>query len=190
MLEALTGLLSTQRNKPLSIVMAVIALFGPSSLTIFLARPELFASLGLNGVLLLSATISAPIILLCYSIWWTPLSALLKIVRALQGHPPETDMLRAMTAEDPLEWPCLLAGAWSANLVLFVIATVAYSQPIRIGATFLFTAGILFGLWFIVLISTTALDAWLRRKLKAKLEELVKAMEGVTAGQSDASGAA
>jgi hypothetical protein len=190
MIEALATLISTQRNKPLSIVVAALALFAPASLTIFLARPDLFSSVGVNGVLLLSVCISLPIILICYGIWWTPLSALLKIVRALQGHVPETDMLRIVTSEDPLEWPCLLAGAWSANVIMFVIAAVAYFRPIKIGATFLLTAGILWGIWFLVLIASIIVDAWVRRKLKAKLEELLKAAAASTQSSSGPSGAA
>jgi hypothetical protein len=175
-LEALSALISTQRNKPLSIVVAVLALFAPAFLTIFLSRPDLFSSVGVNGVLLLGVCISLPIVMLCYGIWWTPLSAILKILRALQGQAPETDFLRAVTSADPLEWPCLLAGAWSANAIMFVIAVVAYFVPIRVGATFLLVASILFAVWFLVLIATIALETWVRRKFKAKLDALLNAL--------------
>ena len=189
MLEALSTLISTQRNKPLGIVVAALALFAPASLTIYLAKPQLFSTLGVNGVLLLSVAMSVPIVLLCYSIWWTPLSAILKILRTLQGEIADTDFLRIVTAEDPLEWPCLLAGAWSANAVMFTIAAVAYFKPIRIGATLLLTAAILFGVWLVVMTATIVLDTWVRRKLKGRLEDLLKALADASQSPSPGAGA-
>jgi hypothetical protein len=190
MLDALSALIATQRNKPLSILVAVLALFAPASLTIFLANPGLFATIGVPAVILLSIAISLPIVMLCYGIWWTPLSAIFRILRALQGQAPETDMLRIVTAEDPLEWPCLLGGAWSANVILFVIALIAYFEPIRIGATFILTAAILFGIWFLILIASVVLDAWIRRRLRESLEKLLAALTASSQGSSKEGGAA
>ncbi|PYT90144.1 MAG: hypothetical protein DMG36_20985 [Acidobacteria bacterium] len=190
MLDALSGLISTQQNKPLSIVVAVLALFAPGALIIFLARPELFASVGITGVILLSICISLPIVMICYGIWWTPLSAIHKILLALRGEMPETDFLRLVTKADPLEWPCLLAATWSSSVIMFGIAVVAYYVPIRIGATFLLTASILLGTYLIVLILTVALDTWARRKLKQRLEELVRALTQAAQTASGPTGAA
>jgi hypothetical protein len=190
MLDAISALIATQRNKPLSILVAVLALFAPASLTIFLANPRLFATLGVAGVILLSVAISLPIVMLCYAIWWTPLTAILKILRALQGQGPETDLLRIVTAEDPLEWPCLLGGAWSANVILFVIALISYFHPIRIGATFILTAAILLAFWFLALIATVALDAWIRRRLRESLARLVAAIDAASQASSKEGGVA
>jgi len=166
MLDALSGFLTTQRNRPLSIVIAVLSLFAPGSLIIFLARPGIFSQVGLNGAILLSVCISVPIVLLCYGIWYAPMSTFLKAQRLLQGEPPQVDFMQALKMDDPLEWPCLLAGAWTANVILFAIAAIAYYRPLRIGATLLLTAAILFGIWLLVAIVAAILDNWLERKWK------------------------
>ena len=166
MLDALSGLLTTQRNRPLSIVIAVLSLFAPGSLIIFLARPGLFSQVGLNGVTLLSVCISVPVVLLCYGIWYAPMSTFLKAYRLLQGQAPQIDFMEALKMDDPLEWPCLLAATWTANLILFSIAAIAYYRPLRIGATLLLTAAILFGVWLILAAVAVIFDTWLERKWK------------------------
>lgn len=165
--EVLADLISTQRNRPLGLAVTVLALFGPASLTIFLSRPSIYAQVGLNGVVLLSISISFPIVMLCFAIWYTPLSALLQVERLTQGKPTEPDDLEAaLKSDDPLEWPCLLAAGWTANLILFSIAALAYWRPLRIGATFLLTAAILLGLWLMLLITSFTLYSLAERRLK------------------------
>lgn len=154
--DALTQLISTQRSRPLSVAVAALALFVPTSLTIFLSRPELYTQLGLNGVILLSVAMSLPIVLLSFGIWWTPLTAILRAQRLVQGGPPqEDDLAKTLSAEDPLEWPCLLTGGWTATLVLFLIAAIAYAHPLRLGATFLLTAAMLFGIWLVLAVASS-----------------------------------
>ena len=166
-LEMLSDLIATQRSRPLSVAVTVFALFVPASLTIFLSDPALFSSLGLNGVILLSLGISVPIVMLCYGLWYTPLSALWKAQRLFQGQAePEDDLAKTLNAEDPLEWPCLLAGGWTANLVLYAIAAIAYTHPLRIGATFLLTAAILVVLWLVLGIASTVFYSAAERRWK------------------------
>ncbi len=125
-------------------------------------------ALGTNGVLLLSVCLSLPIIMLCFGIWWTPLTAIRDLHRIQRLGPPQAaDFDTAVTAEDPLEWPCLLTGSWSANLLLFVVAAIAYFRPLRIGATFLLLAILLFVVWVIVYALSIWLHISLSRKLKA-----------------------
>jgi len=164
----LADLIATQRNRPLSVAVTAFALFLPASLTIFLSNPMLFVMLGLNGVILLSMAISLPIIMLCFGIWYTPLSAVLRLQRLVQDKEiRDQDVAEAVSREDPLEWPCLLTGSWTATLVLYGIAARAYTHPLRIGATFLLTAAILFGAWLLAFIASAAFTMWVRRKWAA-----------------------
>jgi len=170
--EIVMDFISPQRNRPLSVAVAVAALFAPSSLIIFLSKPELYAVMGLNGVLLLSVTISLPILLLCYSIWYTPLAVLLKTHRLVQGEPAdETDFEQALAGEDLLEWPCVLAAGWSSNLLLFGIAAFSYFHPLRIGATYLLLAAILLAVWLLALLASMAFYVWAADQLQSRKRE-------------------
>lgn len=166
--DAVSTFFSAQRSRPLSVAVAIFALFVPSSLTIFLAKPKLFMAVGVNGVLLLSVCISLPIVMLCFGIWWTPLTAIRDLARIQREGPPKAaDFETALTADDPLEWPCLLTASWTANLLLFLVATVAYFRPLRIGATYLLLAALLSASWIVVYAIAIALHVSLSRKLKA-----------------------
>ncbi len=90
-----------------------------------------------------------------------------------------------LKGEDPLEWPCLLTGAWTANLIIFSIATVAYYRPIRIGATFLLTAAILLSVWVFLLVVSTVTYFWAERKWNSKLAELAEAEAALAKAQAD-----
>jgi hypothetical protein len=165
---ALGAFFSAQSSRPFSLAVAVFALFVPSSLTIFLSNPMLFATLGINGVLLLSVGISLPIIMLCFSIWWTPLTAIRNLERIQrEGTARAPDLETELAAEDPLEWPCLLTGSWTANFILFVVAAIAYYRPLRIGATYLLLAALLGSLWLIVSVLSVSVSVSISRKLAA-----------------------
>ncbi len=169
--EALTDLVATQRNRPLSVAVTAFALFLPASLTIFLSDPVLFTTLGLNGVILLAIAVSLPIVMLCFGIWYTPLTTLLKAQQLVQGRETQDqDVAQAVNKEDPLEWPCLLTGSWTATLVLYGIAAFAYAHPLRVGATYLLTAAILSGLWILLFISSAIFSIWVRKKWIAMIQ--------------------
>jgi hypothetical protein len=85
MKDALIELILTHQNRPISIAMVASALFVPSSLTIFLSRPEFYSVLGLNGVILFSLALSLPIVVLCYGICYTPMSAIVKVQKLAAG---------------------------------------------------------------------------------------------------------
>jgi hypothetical protein len=172
----LSHALTSQRSRPLSVAVVILALFVPASLVVFVARPNLYGAVGLNGVIVLSVAISLPIVLLCYGIWYTPLSAVWRLQKMVAGQallPP--DMATALSDEDPLQWPCVLSGGWTANLVLFVIAAIAYYKPIRIGATFLFTAAILAGMWTLLFLASAVAYFLFERKWRERLAELAAA---------------
>ena len=169
--EALTDLVATQRNRPLSVAVTAFALFLPASLTIFLSDPVLFTTLGLNGVILLAIAVSLPIVMLCFGIWYTPLTALLKTQHLVQGRETQDqDVAQAVNKEDPLEWPCLLTGSWTATLVLYGIAALSYAHPLRVGATYLLTSAILLGLWLVLFIASAIFSIWVRRKWTAMIQ--------------------
>lgn len=172
--NALTELFVAQRSRPLSVAVAAMALFVPGYLIIFLSKPSLFETVGLNGVLILSVAISLPILLLCFGLWYSPLSSVLKAQQLLQGQPQETDLETIVRNDDPLEWPCLLAGGWTANLLLFGTAAYAYFRPLRIGATFLLLAAILLGIWFLAFAASAAFYLLVEHKWKGRSAEIAQ----------------
>ena len=94
---------------------------------------------------MLSVALSIPIVMVCYSMFYTLFQMSIKVIRSQRGIPEEQDIERILQAEndDNLEWPALIAGSSSAMLILFSVAGVAYYKDIRIGATFLLLAAIL-----------------------------------------------
>ena len=58
-------------------------------------------------------------------------------------------------------------GSWTANLVLYGIAFLAYFHPLRIGATFLLTAAILLAVWFVLFLAGMVFYVWVHRKWTA-----------------------
>jgi hypothetical protein len=154
MLDFLKELMGIHPSRPLSIAVVVVALFVPASLTIFLSRPQFFTTLGLNGVILLSIGISLPIVLLCFGIFRTPLSAVLKAQRLTKGKSNDFGLDEALNTEDRLEWPSLFAGGWTANFFLYLVVVIAYVRPLRIGSTFLLVAAVLFVVWIFVWIAS------------------------------------
>lgn len=169
MTDPFSTFLTSQRDKPVSVGVALLALFAPSSLIVFLSRPELYDRLGVNGVLLISLSISLPILLLCYGLWWTPFTAVRNLQKLeREGEVNDFDLEKTITAADPLEWPCLLVGGWTANLVLFSIAAIGYYKPLRIGATFLLASGILLSAWLIVFVFTAWGESFLRKTINER----------------------
>ncbi|MEO6331455.1 MAG: hypothetical protein ABIV11_03625 [Gemmatimonadaceae bacterium] len=100
----------------MSVAVIALTLFAPGSLLIFNARADLYSSIGVNGVLQLSVAISAPVLMLCFMIAWTPLSTMRETIKAHEKPKPETlsDLDSLLSADDPLEWPCL-RNLWVAN---------------------------------------------------------------------------
>jgi hypothetical protein len=84
--------------------------------------------------------------------FYSPLTAIMKAQQLAAGAPPYPTGPLAQTAnaDDPLEWPSLLAGGWTANAALYIVAGLAYRHPLRIGATYLLLAGILFVAWLLL----------------------------------------
>ena len=160
--EALLGFFSTQANRPLNLLVAIGSVFLPSSLTILLSDPGIYSSFGLNGVVLLSVSISFPIVLLCSMIWYTPLNVGWETQRNVRGEEDPKDYAIRLNSQDPLQWPSLLAGAWTANLILYSLAALAHFHPLRLGATYLLTATILMGIWLLMV----SLSGHVRRNVR------------------------
>ena len=177
--NALTEFVLQQRSQPLSVAVCVAALFLPTTLTIFLSTPSLFQSVGLNGVLVLSFAASLPILMLCFGLWYTPMSVLLSLERLIRGiKDSDDDLATKLNRDDPLEWPCLLSAGWTANALLFVISALAYRHPLRVGATYLLTASILAGLWLIVFVIGAIVSVFAHRRwaqMQAKGQSVVAA---------------
>src|SRR5690606_8385244 len=103
--QAIAGILSTQRSKPVSLAVTAVSLFAPAFLLIFLSRPELFQVIGLNGVMILSVSVSVPIVLLCVGLWYMPMALLLRLERMVHGRLDDSNFEAALEEPDPIEWP-------------------------------------------------------------------------------------
>lgn len=180
MSDVIARFLKDQHSRPLSIAVAVGALFCPASLIILIERPGLFFGVPLPTLLLISASLSLPIIVLCYSIFYSPLKAMLDAERKAGGVEDEEDLVRLLNQDDPLEWPCLLGGAWLAMIAMFVVAVRAYYAPIRIGRSFVMLAGVLGAIWFIAMLFG----------LLVRWAMLHEAKERTAAGSADSAGEA
>src|SRR4051794_26693861 len=112
MVEAILGMLVTRPNRPLNALSVAVALFVPGSLIILLARPSLYESLGINGVLLISVAISSPILAIWYSVFHTPLFALRhEFKKRFLPLAPKPNPFDELDDDDPLETPCLFIAA-------------------------------------------------------------------------------
>jgi hypothetical protein len=69
----------------LSLSVTIVALFVPTALVIFLERPALFSELGFGNIVLLRLGLSFPIVLICFSLWYAPLAAIVKLQRLMNG---------------------------------------------------------------------------------------------------------
>jgi hypothetical protein len=147
----------------LAIVASAVTL--PGTLLIYLTHPGLIGTLGMHGLVVLSLAVSAPILILCSSVWYALMSGGAKLGRLVEApEPPAPTLEQVAQSEDRWEWMSLLAGGWFANLVLYVLVVVAYYRPIRLGATLLLTAGLLTVTWLSVSLLFGALCAWQARK--------------------------
>jgi hypothetical protein len=137
MADILTLFFGRATGRPWSLALVLSSLVLPASLTLLVARPDLFFNLGFPLVLLVSAALSLPVILgstmLCYS----PLSYLAHRQREANGVVDPTEIAQLVQQDDPLEVPSLLMGAALANLMLYSIAIAAYLRPISLGRTYL-----------------------------------------------------
>ena len=171
LLDILNSMLASQRNRPLSIAVVVAAIILPSFLVILQSDPGLVPTLGLNAVVLLSVAISLPIVMLCCGLWYTLLKAAWIVQNRIAGHPATMprDVLEAVSEEDPFEWPCVLTGGWTANLVLYGLAVVAHFRPLRVGASLLLLGGILLALWVACFVGCGLLFRAVDRRLAKNL---------------------
>ncbi len=76
-----------------------------------------------------------------------------------------------MTAEDPLEWPVLLTGGWTANVFLYFLVALAYYRPLRLGATLLLTVGVVLAAWLVLVV---ALSIGVKRYRRTANEMIVQ----------------
>jgi hypothetical protein len=169
--ETVESLFNTQRSRPLSVAVTIAALVLPSFLVVFLSAPELVFRIGLNGTLLLCVAISLPIVLLCFALWYTPVKFLIYAQKSLAGQKSgysSGDIAKDLNAEEHLEWPLLHSASWTATLLLYIVAALAYRHPLRIGATYLFLSAILFVTWLIALVGSLVLANALEKKLRAQ----------------------
>ena len=86
--------------------------------------------------------------------------------------PPEPSLVEQATAEDPLEWPTLVMGAWLANGVLYLLVAIAYYRPFLLGATLLLTAGIVFAVWLVLAVLLHLGLAKLERETDRTIESI------------------
>jgi hypothetical protein len=165
--ETLSTFLSERRDRPLSIAVAVLALFVPSTLTLFLSHRELFAQLGTHGVVLLAIGLSLPIELGCFSLFWTLLSGVQGLEQLSRGVAVTSPTIEdAVAGKDQYEWPSLLAGGWVSTCILYAIAAVAYFKRISVGRTYLLVASGTWLVWIVLFL----LVVWAQRLVKRRVQ--------------------
>jgi hypothetical protein len=187
----LTALLAAKGGRPLGVMVTLSAIVLPSSLLIYLTRPDLFQRYGIGGGLLFGAAVGFPIVFACCWPWYVLSWATLRqeeisrraaqAFSPVQPPSPTPTAFQKMTAEDPLEWPVLIAGGMTANVVLYSLAARAYYRPLLLGATLLLTVGIIIAVWLVLAV----LLNWGIRRLErqtneaiAKLRQTIQTMPG------------
>ena len=158
----LTALLAAKGGRPLGVMVTLSAIILPSSLLVYLTRPDLYQRYGIGGGLLFGAAVGFPVVFACCWPWnvltWAAIKQDEISRRTLEafGPPqppaPAPTMLQKMTAEDPLEWPILVTGGMTANVVLYVLVALAYYRPLLLGATLLLTVGMIVAIWLALLV--------------------------------------
>ena len=130
----LARLIAAKGGRPLGVFIALGTLFLPSALLVYLTRPDFYARYGIVGGIFFGAAVGFPMVWVCCWPWYVVLWAGLKQERITKRlpeafrpgpKPPEPSLLEQATAEDPLEWPTLVMGAWLANGVLLLPAAPA-----------------------------------------------------------------
>lgn len=155
----LMRLVAAKGGRPLSVASLVSAIFLPSSLLVYLTRPDLFTRFGIVGGLLFGAACGFPVVFACTWPWYALFSAASeneryqrRVLDAINNAPiqPEPSLAEKVAIEDPFEWPTLLLGGWTANSVLYLLVAIAYYERILLGATLLLTVAITFGVWVVL----------------------------------------
>jgi hypothetical protein len=155
----LARLIAAKGGRPLGVFIALGTLFLPSALLVYLTRPDFYARYGIVGGIFFGAAVGFPMVWVCCWPWYVVLWAALKQERITKRlpeafrpgpKPPEPSLVEQATAEDPLEWPTLVMGAWLANGVLYLLVVIAYYRPLLLGATLLLTAGIVLAVWLVL----------------------------------------
>ncbi len=169
----LSNLFAAKGGRPHSVIVALSAIFLPSSLLVYLTRPDLFERFGVVGGIFFGAAVGLPLLSACCWPWNALLVAgvkqdeLNRRITEAQGvvqSRPEPGVIEKVTAEDPLEWPVLLAGGWTANLVLYSLVILAYYRPLLLGATLLLTVGIILAVGLICAVALNARIKHLERR--------------------------
>src|SRR5581483_6237695 len=179
----LTRLLLGKGSRPLSVSLVISAIFLPSSLLVFLTRPDIYHDYGLVGGIFFGAVIGFPVLIALSLPWFAGLNAALKAESltertrlAVAGEvleKPTRPIAESVNDENPFEWPVIIIGAWFANLVLYGLCVLAFYRPIRLGATLLLTGSIALIIWLLVGIALELRLAHMEKPIK-KLEGLIR----------------
>jgi hypothetical protein len=155
----LSGLLAAKGGRPLGVIVAVAAIFLPSSLLVYFTRPDLYQRYGIAGGIFFGAAVGLPVVFVCcwpYSVLVWPAVKQEEIRRripeafgTLPPRPPRS-ATEKMLAEDPFEWPVSVTRGWTGNIVLYCLVAIAYYRPLRLGATLLLTVGIVLAMWLLL----------------------------------------
>ena len=168
-------------GRPLSVGVTLGAIFLPSSLLVYLTRPDIFHDYGIVGGIFFGAAVGFPVVYACTWPWYALLSSAVKQEKLWQRIPEalapgpgqaEPSITEQVTAEDPLEWPTLLTGGWLANAILYGLVALAYYRPLRLGATLVLTASIVVGAWLVLAIYVHFGLKRLEREVQASVDRI------------------
>jgi hypothetical protein len=166
----MSGLLGLRPKSPLSVASAIGSVFIPSSLIIYLARPALFHDLDFPKLLLLSAAIGLPVLILWFFCFLIP-NYLHQVRGEIRVPAAPIDKVKVQEIGEDLEWPAFMAAGLTANLTLYAVAVVASFRPISIRSTMLLVAAILGGVF-----ALTALVSFIQ-VIRTRASELIAADE-------------
>jgi len=189
----LSTLIAAKGGRPFSVIVGVSALFLPSSLLVYLTRPDLYQRYGIIGGIFFGVAVGLPLVTACCWPWYAFLTAVVKQeainrriaeARGTVQARPQLGVIEKLTVEDPLEWPALLSGGWTANIVLYGLVVLAYYRPLLLGATLLLTVGIILAMGLIWAVLLNMRIAQLERQANEAVANLRPTIRAVPPGGS------
>jgi hypothetical protein len=140
----------------------------PVTLALFIERRDLFLRLAVGEILLLSAAVSLPFVLLSTWIWYQLFAKAFRQAQFGRQPSEQDELVLAVQVEDPMEASLLFAGAATANIVLYAVALAAYFTEISLSSTYV-TIG-LWGISIVVAISVLKMGLQIAKAVRERRE--------------------
>lgn len=128
-------------SAPITVGSVLVAMFAAPAMWLFVAARELFVTLEFAKLMLLAAGLGAPVLSLAFGVYYVPTflirhSDLMKLAPNITG-------AQVVREDDALLWGALWTGSTLAASVFFVLSSIAYYTPTRLGSSLLLVCGLL-----------------------------------------------